>query len=95
MPYLLFSYIQENSDEILYLRSICFCIEDILFLTELIGRNLQKFSDLPKLAFFTKTYKRIINENEKLKKLINESQADSDRPRKPFLVIFKEEKKEQ
>ena len=95
MPPPLYNYFQENSDEILHLQSICFCVEDILFLTELIGRNLQKFSDLPKFAFFTKTYKRIINENEKLKKLINESQADSDRPKKPFFVIFKEEKNEQ
>ena len=93
MPPPLFNYFVENPDEILHLQSICFCAEDILFLTELIGRDIQKFSDLPKFTFFTKTYKRIINENDNLKLLINESQTNSDRPTKmPFFVIFKEEK---
>ena len=64
MPPPLFNYFKENSDEILHLQSICFSTEDILFLTELIGRNLKKFSDLPKYKFFCKTYQRIIGENE-------------------------------
>ena len=96
MPPPLFNYFGENSDEILHLQSICFCAEDILFLTELIGRDLEKFSDLPKYNFFMKTYKRIINENHILKKLISEPQNNSDRPKKtPFFVIFKEEKNTQ
>ena len=96
MPPPLFNYFVENSDEILHLQSICFCAEDILFLTELIGRDLQKFSDLPKFKFFTKTYKRIINENDNLKLLTSEHQTNSDRPTKmPFFVIFKDEKNAQ
>jgi hypothetical protein len=96
MPPPLYNYFVENSDEILHLQSICFSAEDILFLTELIGRDLQKFSDLPKFKFFTKTYQRIINENEKLRKLVTEPQTNSERSKKkPFFVIFKEDKHEQ
>ena len=96
MPPPLFNYFVENSDEILHLQSICFCTEDILFLTELIGRDLQKFSDLPKFTFFSKTYKRIVNETTILRRLISETQNDSDRPtKKPFFVIFKDEKNTQ
>ena len=56
MPPPLFNYFVENSDEILHLQSICFSVEDIIFLTELIGRDVEKFKDLPKYIFFTKTY---------------------------------------
>ena len=96
MPPPLFNYFVENPDEILHLQSICFCTEDILFLTELIGRDIQKFSDLPKFIFFSKTYKRIVNETPILRRLISEPQTDSDRPtKKPFFVIFKDEKNTQ
>ena len=91
MPPPLFNYFKENSDEILHLQSICFSTEDILFLTELIGRNLKKFSDLPKYKFFCKTYQRIIGENELLKNLIIEQNEQDKSTRKVYFIIFKEE----
>ena len=92
MPPPLYDYFKENPDEILHLQGICFCAEDILFLTDLIGRNIEKFSDLPKYNFFCKTYKRIKGENQILKNLISEEGDSPDKPtKKPFFVIFREE----
>ena len=92
MPPPLFNYFEENYDEILHLQSICFNAQDILFLIELIGRNVDKFKDLPKFNFFMKTYNRIKNESELLKNLINEQKSVTEKQNKiPFFVIFKEE----
>ena len=88
MPPPLFQYFEENSDEILHLESICFSADDILFIIELLKDNLQIFNDLPRYNFFTKTYKRIHNEAERLKKLKQEDNASKI---KSFYIIFKEE----
>ena len=90
----LFNYFFENSDEILHLQSICFNPQDILFLIELIGRNVDKFKDLPKYNFFMKTYKRIKNETELLNNLLSETKSGSGTEKQskmPFFVIFREE----
>ena len=86
MPPPLFQYFEENPDEILHLQSICFSVRDIKFMIELIGRNIQIFSDLPKYNFFTKTYKRIQNEDDILTKLIEDEEKSN---KKFFYVIFK------
>ena len=88
MPPPLFQYFQENPDEILHLQSICFSVKDIKFLIEIIKRKIDIFSDLPKYNFFTKTVKRIENEEERLSNLIKE---DNNSKKKSFFVIFKEE----
>ena len=88
MPPNLFQYFEENPDEILHMQSICFCLDDVKFLIELIGRNIQLFSDLPKFNFFTKTYKRIKNEEELFSKLSDEEVKSNN---KIFYVIFKDE----
>ena len=93
MPPPLFNYFSENSDEILHLQSICFSVEDILFIVELIGRNIQLFKDLPKYNFFEKTYKRIANGNNILKNVISENLKNNNK--RPFFLIFKEEKNAQ
>ena len=88
MPPPLFQYFEENPDEILHLQSICFSVDDIKFIIELIGRNIQIFSDLPKYNFFTKTYKRILNEDDILSRLIQEEENSN---KKLFYVIFKDD----
>ena len=88
MPPPLFQYFEENPDEILHLQSICFSVDDIKFIIELIGRNIQIFSDLPKYIFFTKTYKRILNEDDILSRLIQEEENSN---KKLFYVIFKDD----
>ena len=88
MPPPLFQYFEENPDEILHLQSICFSVDDIKFIIELIGRNIQIFSDLPKYNFFTKTYKRILNEDDILSRLLQEEENSN---KKLFYVIFKDD----
>ena len=76
------------------MQSICFNPQDILFLIELIGRNVDKFKDLPKYNFFMKTYKRIKNETELLNNLLSETKSGSGTEKQskmPFFVIFREE----
>ena len=86
---LLYEYFKENSDEILHLQSVCFSVEDVKFLLELIGRNIELFKDLERFPFFSKTYKKIKNEDEIINSLYNE---DSTTKKKTFYVIFKDEK---
>ena len=88
MPPPLFRYFEENSDEIFHLESICFSVDDILFMIDLLKDNLELFSDLPKYKFFVKTYNRINNEVEKLNKL---NEEDSESKIKSFYIIHKEE----
>ena len=88
MPPPLFQYFEENNDEILHLQSICFNISDIKFMIDLIGRNIQIFSDLPKYNFFTKTYNRIKNEEQIYTNIINE---ENNTHKKKFFVIFRDE----
>ena len=85
----LYEYFKENSDEILHLQSICFNIDDINFLLELIGRNINLFKDLPRFIFFSKTYTKIKNQTEILNDLVKE---DKTSMKKIFYVIFKDEK---
>ena len=88
MPPPLYQYFKENPDEILNIQSVCFTVRDINFLIELIGRNINIFSDLPKYIFFTKTYKRIKNEEEQLTKVLDE---ETNSNKKLFFVIFKDD----
>ena len=88
MPPPLFQYFEENSDEILHIQSICFNINDIKFMIELIGRNIQIFNDLPKYKFFTKTYNRIKNEEQIFTNIINDENNSNT---KKFFVVFKDE----
>ena len=86
----LYDYFKENPDEILHLQSICFSADDIKFLLELIERNMGKFKDLPRFNFFSKTYKKIKNEEHILNLLLEKDRNDK---KKTFYVIFREEKK--
>ena len=85
----LYQYFKENPYEILHLQSICFNVDDLIFILELIGRNINIFKDLPRYAFFSKTYTRIKNENKILTEL---SKQNIDSLKKIFYVIFKDEK---
>ena len=86
----LYDYFLENPDEILHLQSVCFNVDDIKFLIELIGRNIDKFKDLPRYSFFTKTFTKIKKEDKTLNELFEEDIFDR---KKTFYVIFKDEKK--
>ena len=85
----LYDYFSDNPDEILHLQSICFSVNDIIFIIDLIGRDLDLFKDLPRYSFFAKTYKKIKNQEKILNELIED---DNFNLKKTFYVIFKDEK---
>ena len=72
------------------MQSICFSLNDILFILTLISKNLEIFSDLPKYSFFCKTFKHIKSKDYKI-----DDQIDKEPDIKKFYVLFKEEKIEQ
>ena len=82
-------YFKDNPDEILHLQSICFSLQDIIFLIELIERNIDIFKELPRFTFFSKTIKKIKNQNNILNELIDE---DNFSVKKTFYIAFKDEK---
>ena len=86
----LYDYFKENPDEILHLQSICFSGDDIKFLLDLIERNMGIFKDLPRFSFFSKTFKKIKNEEKILNSLL---EKDKNEKNKTFYIIFREEKK--
>ena len=83
----IYDYFKENPDEILHLQSICFSLNDILFILSLISKNLEIFSDLPKYSFFCKTFKHIKSKDYKI-----DDQIDNEPEITRFFVLFKEEK---
>ena len=85
----LYEYFKDNPDEILHLQSVCFSAEDVQFILNLIGRNIDSFKDLPKFPFFSKTYKKIKNQEKLINDFIEE---DNFSLQKTFFVIFKDEK---
>ena len=85
----LYEYFKDNPDEILHLQSVCFSAEDVYFILSLIGRNIELFKDLPKFIFFSKTFKKIKNQEKLIQDFIDE---DIFNLKKTFFVIFKDEK---
>ena len=82
-----FDYFKENPDEILHLESICFSLNDILFILSLIGKNIEIFSGLPKYNFFCKTYKHIKSKDYKI-----DAEIDKEPNKTKYFVLFKDEK---
>ena len=82
-----YDYFKENSDEILHLQCICFSIPDILFIINLINKNINSFKDLDKNDFFIENVESIKKEVNKLNLLINR-----DTKINKFFVIFQDEK---
>ena len=83
----IYDYFKENSDEILHLQCICFSIPDILFMINLINKNINIFKDLDKNDFFIKNVENIKKEVNKLNLLMNR-----DTKTNKYFVIFQDEK---
>jgi hypothetical protein len=82
-----YDYFKENSDEILHLQCICFSMQDILFIMNLINKNIKIFSNFEKYDFFCKTIERIQSEEFRLDREINKDQKNVK-----FFLIFQDEK---
>ena len=87
---IVFNYFKNNDDEIMHLESICFSIEDILFILSLIKKKPKIFEGLPKYTFFTKTIERIEGDDMKLNNLTRKYGKN-----KQFYLIYKDEKNSQ
>jgi len=85
-----YDYFKENSDEILHLQCICFSIPDIIFIINLINKNINLFKDLDRNEFFIENVENIKKEVNKLNLLINR-----DTKTNKFFVIFQDEKNSQ
>ena len=90
IPQYSYDYFKENSDEILQLQCICFSIQDILFILNLINKNIKIFSSLDKYDFFYKTVERIQKDEYKL-----DGEINKDPKNIKFFVIFQDEKNSQ
>ena len=89
----LYDYFSENSDEIMNLQSICFSINDIIFILDLIKENFENFRGLPKFDYFEKTFVWIKSQEYKLGDVLEE---DNNKLKiRRFFVVFKEEKNSQ
>ena len=84
---ILFDYFKNNDDEIMRLESICFSIQDILFILSLIQKKPKIFEELPNYTFFSKTIERIQCDEIKLNNL-----ARKNGKNKIFYIIYKDEK---
>ena len=67
--------------------SICFSLNDILFILSLIGKNIEIFTGLPKYNFFCKTYKHIKSKDYKI-----DAEIDKEPQITKYFVLFKDEK---
>ena len=84
---IVFDYFKKNDDEIMHLESICFSVQDILFILSLIQRRPKIFEGLPKYNFFTKTIERIQGDDAKLISLTRKNVKI-----KQFYLVYKDEK---
>ena len=84
---LIYNYFNEHSDELFNLQCICFSLDDILFIINLINRNLQSFSGMNNFSHFQEIYNSIKG-NENFIQEINSKNKDII----PFYLLFKEEK---
>ena len=82
-----YNYFNQHNEELLHLQCICFSYGDILFILNLISRNIQAFSGLPKFSFFEKSYEYIKQYEDKLERMIN-----TEKNKKNFFVVFNAEK---
>ena len=87
---IIFDYFKKNNDEIMHLESICFSVQDIIFLLSLIKKKPKLFEGLPKYNFFIKTIERIQGDDNKLYSITRKNGKN-----KEFFIIFKDEKNTQ
>ena len=86
----IYDYFKENKDEIFQLKCICFSIQDILFITNLINKNIKVFNGLDNFDFFSKTFQRIHSNEYKLDNEINKEPKAIK-----FFIIFQDKKNSQ
>ena len=61
-----YDYFSQNPDELINIQCMCFSLDDILFILDIIKDNKEKFNNLEKYNFFVKTIEKISAEEAKL-----------------------------
>lgn len=61
-----YDYFKYNPEESINIQCICFSISDILFLTKLLKKNIDRFKGFPKFNFFQKTVSKLENSEYKI-----------------------------
>ena len=85
-----YDYFAVNPDEILRLENICFTVDDVIFLKDLVDDNEDKFKDLPKFY----NLKKAVDEIDKIEYRIDEARKKNEKPdSKCFLLLYKYDKK--
>ena len=86
----IYDYFKENSDEILRLQCICFSMQDIIFIINLINKNKKIFTNLDRYTFFSKTVDIIHADEYKLDREISKDPGTIK-----FFLVFQDEKNSQ
>ena len=84
-----YNYFSQNPDELVNIHCVCFSIEDILFLINVLKNNKDYFKDFLKFNFFSKTIDKICPHEEKLKNSLKK-----DLISKKFFIIYKIQEQE-
>ena len=61
-----YDYFSQNPDELINIQCMCFSLDDILFILDILKENKEKFKNLEKYNFFVKTIDKISAEEAKL-----------------------------
>ena len=56
---IVYDYFKEYPEEYIDIKCVCFCIDDILFLHDILSKNLERFKGFYKYIFFSKTVQKI------------------------------------
>ena len=81
-----YDYFGQNPDELLHLQSICFTVDDAIFLKDLIDDNEKVFKDLPKFDNMKKAIKEIWNFEADIDAAREKNQRKDS---KVFFIIYK------
>ena len=69
---IVYNYFKEYPEEYIDIKCVCFCIDDILFLNDILSKNKDRFKGFYKFGFFSKTLQKIGEMLSTFKKAIDE-----------------------
>ena len=78
-----YDYFSQNPDELINIQCMCFSLDDILFILDVIKENKEDFNYLEKYNFFAKTIDKISNEEAKL-----DLENRKNPKEKKFIIIY-------
>ena len=80
-----YDFFKRNNEELFYLQCICFSLDDLIFISSLIERDIQAFSSFEDFDKFEICYKSVKQNEDIIKDIINKNKDLTQ-----FFVSFKE-----